>query len=112
MTDDYWREGMTTWGKLQEIKEEIITAKRPPTSQAAATPPPPLPSANQSSRSEEKSGGGSSLVGSIIFVIGVLTLLSGLTGSPDGSAIRQGVLAQHMTNGILLMILGKLISAK
>ena len=39
MTDDYWRDGMSTWGKLQDIKEEIITAKRPPTSQATSNHP-------------------------------------------------------------------------
>lgn len=74
--------------------------------------PPPLPSTNKSQQTGEKTSGGASLAGAIVFVIGALTLLSGLTGSPDGSAIRQGVLAQHMTNGILLMILGKLLSTK
>lgn len=114
MTDDYWREGMSAWGKLQDIKEEIITAKRPLTLQDAPdpTPPPPLPAARQPAHLEEKPSGGSSFVGAIIFIIGALTLLSGLVGDATGSAIRQGVLAQHMTNGILLMILGKLISAK
>jgi hypothetical protein len=112
MTDDYWRDGMSTWGKLQDIKEEIITAKRPPTSQATSNPPPPLPAANRSSRPEDNPSGGSSLAGTIIFIIGALTLLSGLFSDATGSAIRQGVLAQHMTNGILLMILGKLIAAR
>ncbi len=51
-------------------------------------------------------------MGAIIFIIGALTLFSGLVSDATGSAIRQGVLAQHMTNGILLMILGKLISSK
>ena len=112
MSDDYWREGMASWGKLQDIKEEIITAKRPSPSQEVQTPPPPLPPANKPSPTEDKPSGGSTFVGGIFFVIGALTLLSGLAGSPDGSAIRQGVLAQYMTNGILLMILGKLIATR
>jgi hypothetical protein len=112
MTDDYWREGMASWGKLQDIKEEIITSKRPAQATKTSTPPPPSPSTNKSQQAGEKTSGGASLAGAIVFVIGALTLLSGLTGSPDGSAIRQGVLAQHMTNGILLMILGKLLSTK
>lgn len=112
MTDDYWREGMSSWGKLQDIKEEIITSKRPEQTTKTSTPPPPLPTINKSQQPGEKTSGGSSLSGGIVFIIGAITLLSGLTGSPDGSAIRQGVLAQHMTNGILLMILGKLLSAK
>jgi hypothetical protein len=45
-------------------------------------------------------------------MIGGLVLINGLTGNPDGSAIRQAVLAQHMTNGILLMILGVLIAKR
>jgi hypothetical protein len=112
LTDDYWREGMATWGKLQDIKEDIITAKRPPTLQAASNPPPPLPLASQPTRSEDDASGGSSLMGSILFIIGAITLLAGLTSDATGSAVRQGVLAQHMTNGILLMILGKLISRR
>lgn len=108
MADDYWRAGMTSWGKLQDIKEEIITAKKPAETAEVTSPPPPLPAKKNS----EEANGGSSLLGTIVFAIGAITLLSALTGSPDGSAIRQGVLAQHMTNGILLMILGRLISTK
>ena len=42
MTDDYWREGMASWGKLQDIKEEIITSKRPAQATKTFTPPPTL----------------------------------------------------------------------
>jgi hypothetical protein len=51
-------------------------------------------------------------IGVIVFFVGGIVLLSGLAGNPDGSAIRQAVLAQHMTNGILLMILGVLIAKR
>lgn len=50
--------------------------------------------------------GGWQIAGALVFIIGGFVLLDGLVGNPQGSAIRQQVLAQHMTNGILLMILG------
>ena len=43
---------------------------------------------------------------------GLITLAIALFSSPEGSAIRQTVLAQYMTNGILLMILGVLVAKK
>lgn len=50
--------------------------------------------------------GGWQVVGALTFIIGGLVLLDAFSGNPAGSAVRQQVLAQHMTNGILLMILG------
>ena len=46
------------------------------------------------------------ILGALTFIVGCFVLVVGFMGSPEGSAIRQQVLAQHMTNGILLMILG------
>ena len=114
MSDDYWRSGMSRWGKLQDIKDELLAAKKPESSPTKAepqaqTPVPPLPPAQPAPKEEP-----SPLVaiGIIVFVIGALTLLGGLASDATGSAIRQGVFAQHMTNGILLMILGVLLAKK
>jgi len=51
-------------------------------------------------------------IGVAIFIIGAFVLLSGLAGDAGGSAIRQQVLVQTMTNGILLMILGCLLARR
>lgn len=113
-TDDYWHTGMTGWAKLETIRTPILAAQKP----APATPPASQNSSiapGKSSAKEDDSAFSHSmlmLIGGIVIMIGGLVLLSGLTGNPDGSAIRQGVLAQHMTNGILLMILGVLIAKK
>jgi hypothetical protein len=112
MTDDYWRQGMASWGKLQTIKEELITAKKPASSTALTSPLPPLPPMSKPKPSAKNPTEESFPWGTIVFIIGAVTVLSGLTGNPDGSAVRQGVLAQHMTNGILLMILGVLLSKR
>jgi hypothetical protein len=114
MTDDYWRGGMTKWGKLQEIKDEILAAKKLEPATPIETPAPPdvipplpLPPVQPSNDSSPYFA-----FGVIVFIIGAITLLGGLASDATGSAIRQGVFAQHMTNGILLMILGVLLAKK
>jgi len=51
-------------------------------------------------------------VGIPVFLIGGLVLLIALRGDDDGSAVRQQVRTQQMTNGILLMILGYIITKR
>jgi len=115
MSDDYWRPGMRAWGKLQDIREEILSAGTPPktadTERPEATPGSPTPPTPEAKTPEAEAGAGRTF-GSIVFIIGAITLLSGLMGDATGSAIRQSVLAQHMTNGILLMILGTLLTRR
>jgi hypothetical protein len=114
MTDDYWRGGMTKWGKLQEIKEEILAAKKPEpaTPMAAPAPSPVIPPLPPSPAQPSDNGSPYFAFGVIVFIIGAITLLGGLASDATGSAIRQGVFAQHMTNGILLMILGVLLAKR
>jgi len=57
-------------------------------------------------------GGLFKFFGTAAFIIGVIVFLRGLAGDPDGSAIRQQVLVQTMTNGILLMILGYMMARR
>lgn len=107
-TDDYWKSGMPNWAKLESIRAEILAAQR-------QSPPPPLPKEpiGKVHTQKEKNDlihGLLLAMGIMSFAIGGLTLLSGLAGNPDGSAIRHGVLMQQMTNGILLMILGVLLA--
>ncbi len=115
LSDDYWRPGMTSWGKLREIKEELLAAQKPePTADTPAPPalpvPPKPPAGNQNKGKDDGCGG--TVIGAVFFIIGTLTLLMGFAGDATGSAIRQGVLTQQMTNGILLMILGVLLAKK
>ena len=113
LTDDYWRPGMTRWGKLREIKNELLAAQKPKavTDSPAPSPAPPKPPA-AIEKKEGADGCGGTILGAIVIVVGALTLLTGFTGDATGSAIRQGVLMQQMTNGILLMILGVLLAKK
>ena len=116
-TDHYWTTGMPKWEKLETIRTLVMAAKKPaPTTEPTTPPPSPPPSAQPpmpaGPKEEPDSRAGSQAVGTIVFMIGGLVLINGLTGNPDGSAIRQAVLAQHMTNGILLMILGVLIAKR
>jgi hypothetical protein len=57
-------------------------------------------------------GGLFKFFGTAAFIVGVIVFLRGLAGDPDGSAIRQQVLVQTMTNGILLMILGYMMARR
>jgi hypothetical protein len=114
MSDDYWRSGMTRWGKLQDIKEEILASAEPVqhaprTESEFSQTTPPLPPPVTAS---DESPSGFKFVGVIVFIIGAFTLLCGFASDATGSAIRQGVFAQHMTNGILLMILGVLLAKR
>ncbi len=116
-TDHYWTTGMPKWEKLETIRTLVMAAKKPaPTPEPTTPPPSPPPSAQPpmpaGPKEEPDSRAGSQAVGTIVFMIGGLVLINGLTGNPDGSAIRQAVIAQHMTNGILLMILGVLIAKR
>jgi hypothetical protein len=114
MSDDFWLPGMSSWGQLRDIQEVILAAKKPEAAAAMPVPmfepsAPPLPPA----RSSEKDGPSALMtIGIIVFIIGALTLVGGLASDATGSAIRQAVFAQHMTNGILLMILGFLMYKK
>jgi hypothetical protein len=114
MTDDYWRGGMAKWGKLQEIKDEILAAKKPePTSpNETPAPSPVIPPLPPSPARPSDDSSPYFAFGVIVFIIGAITLLGGLASDATGSAIRQGVFAQHMTNGILLMILGVMLAKR
>jgi hypothetical protein len=57
-------------------------------------------------------GGLFKFIGVGAFIVGIFVLLGGLSGDATGSAIRQQVLVQTMTNGILLMILGCLMARR
>jgi hypothetical protein len=133
--DHYWSTGMTNWESLDQLPkeepmaepaetemenpvEQVISApaiiQSVPQSQHApkaqsspapvptlVPPPPPLPIQLPSDWRKTAS--------TILLTIGVVEFLYGLTTSPDGSAIRQQVLVQHMTNGLLFAILSLMV---
>jgi uncharacterized membrane protein len=67
---------------------------------------------NKAKERLDEYGGLFKFLGTAAFIIGVLVFLRGLAGDPGGSAIRQQVLVQTMTNGILLMILGYMMARR
>jgi hypothetical protein len=99
-TDEYVRIGSQDHGRLIDLKDAILAASRPEAASFIA---------NRGGHEVSFYG---PLVGSIVGIAGIIVLAIGLLTSPDGSAIRQQVLAQHMTNGILLMILGVLLAKR
>jgi hypothetical protein len=60
----------------------------------------------------DEAGGCFKAIGVGALLIGGVTLLGALVGDDAGSAIRQQVRTQQMTNGILLMILGCIIAKR
>ena len=60
----------------------------------------------------DEHGGFFKFIGIAAFIIGAFVLFGGLAGDATGSAIRQQVLVQTMTNGILLMILGCIMAKR
>ena len=84
---DFWRAGMSSWGKLEDIKEEISNAQSP------IIEPPPTPVINQQPPALPiKAEKGISATTVVAGAIGGAVLLNALGSSPDGSAIRQAVL--------------------
>lgn len=99
-TDDVWTQGMADWTKLEVIKTHVLAAEKPssePIEEALFKP-------------RLNIAGKLPLIGLAIFFLGAFVLFIGIIRDPDGSAIRQQVLMQQMTNGILLMILGAIIA--
>jgi hypothetical protein len=60
----------------------------------------------------DEHGGLFKFIGIVVFLVGGFVLFGGLVGDATGSALRQQVLVQTMTNGILLMILGCIIAKR
>jgi hypothetical protein len=102
-TDEYVRTGSAEKGRLIDLKEAILASSRP---EAAA------PMSHRGAASGQEVSFYGPLVGSLVGIAGIVVLAIGLFSSPDGSAIRQQVLVQYMTNGILLMILGVLLAKR
>ena len=96
-TDDFWQEGMDNWAKLDVIKSQILKAQR---------------TGNAPTDSPTTANSKLTTAGTVFMLAGLITLGVALVRDPDGSAVRQSVLAQYMTNGILLMILGVLVAKK
>lgn len=67
---------------------------------------------NKAKERLDEHGGCLRFVGVGVFIVGGFVLFGGLVGDATGSAIRQQVLVQTMTNGILLMILGCIMAKR
>jgi hypothetical protein len=101
-TDHYWHDGMTEWKLVTDIIK--LAQKAEAEFKASFT----KPSSISDKPKDDGDKKGNPTIGVIVFLIGILVLVDGLLTSPRDSAIRQAVLYQEMTNGILLMILGRI----
>ena len=104
---NFWRPGMRSWGKLEDIKNEISNAAKPQgvnNSSGSVDVPPPPPSTL-----DVLITAFSLVIGLISSALGLFVLLSTLFLFKAENVIQQNVAAIHMTNGILLIILGVLI---
>lgn len=106
-TDHYWQEGMADWKLVSEIAEEALKSyedymlhRREIDARKSA--------AEWDNFLERVKR---IILPIIFFGIGVIVLLNAVFSNPNG-AIQQNVLAVHMTNGILLMILGAIFYTK
>jgi len=98
---------MRSWGKLEDIKNEISNAAKPQgvnNSSGSVDVPPPPPSTL-----DVLITAFSLVIGLISSALGLFVLLSTLFLFKAENVIQQNVAAIHMTNGILLIILGVLI---
>jgi len=127
-TNFYWHDGMTEWAPLLKLKssetfrqlvekaktkaEEEERAKKRADEDAISAAARDLWIKKKASERLDENGSVFLVFGILCFLLGGAVLLKALGGDPDGSAIRQAVLAQHMTNGILLMILGCIIAKR
>lgn len=134
-TDVYWVRGMAGWDSLDKLPApaEPKPEEPPPATEPSATagasspsalalPPPPaavtarpgsappaIPKAPSSPQPASPANPAWKARGNGLIVVGALVFLYGLLADPQGSAIRQQVLVQHMTNGLLFAIAGLLV---
>jgi len=101
-TDDFWTQGMKGWSKLEVIRKQVMAAEMT------------APLGDDGSENKQPSDITEKfpIIGLFILFVGAAVFLIGMVGNPDGSAVRQQVLMQQMTNGLLMMILGVLIAKK
>lgn len=118
-TDYFWdpENKSAGWQKLSTLSPGSASSPPPPAPpvKPTASPAQPKPAVIQPAKIETQWGWFKTIrfiLGIIVFFWGALLAMIGAGGDPTGSAIRQAVLAQHVTNGLLLMILAVLIARK
>ena len=123
-TDHYWHDGMTQWEavtklleKIDRIKKEAKIAKERKEAEQKSSGP----NSNDSKTPQDWifETGHTLIIGityicyflfiTFLYIYGFIRFVSGETGDPTGSAIRQAVLEQKTTSGLLIMILATLL---
>jgi hypothetical protein len=114
-TDHYWHEGMTQWEPVTKLLEKIDRIKKEAEQKSTES------NSNNSKTPQDWifETGHTFINGiayicyflfvSFLYIYGFIRFASGEMGDPTGSAIRQGVLEQKTTSGLLIMILATLI---
>jgi hypothetical protein len=123
-TDHYWHDGMIQWEPVTKLLEKIDRIKREAKiakEQKEAEQKSSGPNSNDSKTSQDWifEIGHTLIIGityicyflfiSFLYIYGFIRFVSGETGDPTGSAIRQAVLEQKTTSGLLIMILATLL---
>ena len=118
-TDHYWHEGMTQWEPITKLLSKIEQPRKEQQSSNAKRD-------NEISKVKREERVDSIFlflneatkvivtISVFIFTVflflgGLFVFLDGIFSSPDGSAIRQGVLELKAVRGLLMMIFGTLI---
>jgi hypothetical protein len=111
-SDHYWHEGMIAWKKLSEsdIITQSINAKKKLEEIEVKTKKDIQKEQDEMKELFEKEVEiVTQVISGLIGGWGLITLFKAISGDPDGSAVRQTVLEQKQTNGLLLIILSFLI---
>jgi hypothetical protein len=101
-TDDFWTQGMNEWSKLEVIRKLVMSSDK--AGSQGGLSPDDKPAYDITEKFP--------IIGLFILFVGAAVFVIGMVGNPDGSAVRQQVLMQQMTNGLLIMILGAIIAKK
>jgi hypothetical protein len=126
ITDHYWHEGMTQWEPLPKLIEQIEQARKDASIIKAKLDADKAKRDAEIAKVKREERVDSFILFlnesvktlsalfiylfiGLLYLCGFFIFLDGLFSSPDGSAIRQGVLEMKSVKGLLMMILGTMI---
>jgi len=107
------------WQKLSDLPKEPEPPKTNSSNHPAIPTPLPAPQAQPPAKAQDAASKRAEDDAAMRFNLGVVIILAGLfivflgvIGDPKDSAIRQAVLSQMITNGLLAMIFGLILARK
>jgi hypothetical protein len=119
--DYYWdpENKSAGWQRLSDLPKEPEQPKASSSNPLAIPTPPSAPQAQPPAKAQDAANKKAEddaamrlTFGVIIILGGMFIVFLGLVGDPRDSAIRQAVLSQMITNGLLVMIFGLILARK